>query len=116
MTRVRRVAVSSPQTRLAHARGRARGRWRVPALDPGDAERAAALYRRQRAIGLPVLLALAGLLLGLPLVFTAWPALDTVRLLGVPVSWLLLAVLPYPAMALLAFVQLRAAERAERRR
>ncbi|MFC3995034.1 hypothetical protein ACFOVU_03855 [Nocardiopsis sediminis] len=107
--------MSSPQTRLAHARGRSRGRWRVPALDPADAERAAVLYRRQRVQGLPVLLLLAALLLGLPLVFAAWPQLDDVRLWGVPLSWAVLAVLPYPFLALLARRQLRAAERAEER-
>ncbi|TDQ53055.1 hypothetical protein [Actinorugispora endophytica] len=113
--RTRRVAVTSPQTRLAHSRGRARGRWRVPRLDPGNAERAAALYHAQRAQGLVGLALTTALLLGLPLVFTAWPELDGVRLLGVPLSWLMLAVLPYPVMALLAHWQLRRAERVERR-
>ncbi|GAA3738256.1 hypothetical protein HDA32_005329 [Spinactinospora alkalitolerans] len=113
--RAKRVAVTSPQTRLAHARGRARGRWRVPRLDQGDAERAAVLYRRQRAQGLLALALITALLLGLPLLFAAWPELDGVRLLGVPLSWLMLAVLPYPAMVLLAGWQLRRAERAEER-
>jgi hypothetical protein len=42
-----------------------------------------------------------------------FPGLDEIRLLGIPVSWLSLAVLPYPALALLAGWQLRRAERAE---
>ncbi|MGH3449694.1 MAG: hypothetical protein ACRDQW_03010 [Haloechinothrix sp.] len=111
----RRVAVMSPQTRLAHARRRQRGRWRMPRLDAGDAERALRNYRLQRKRGVPALALLFGLLLGLPLVFTAAPSLDDLRLLGIPVSWLALVALPYPAMVLLARWQLRRAERIEDR-
>lgn len=107
--------MTSPQTRLAHLRGRARGRWRVPRLEADDAERAAELYRRQRAQGALALVLVVALLLGLPLLFAAWPGLDAARVGGVPLSWLMLAVLPYPAMALLAWWQLRRAERLERR-
>ncbi|WP_420156618.1 hypothetical protein [Nocardiopsis sp. CNT-189] len=114
MERSRRVAVSSPQTRLAHARGRARGRWRVARLDPGDAERAEALYRRQRAQAGVALLLVAVLVSGLPLLLWARPGLDDLRLLDVPVSWLMIGVLPYPAMAALGFWQLLRAERIER--
>jgi hypothetical protein len=53
-------------------------------------------------------------LLGLPVALAAAPELDAVRLAGIPVSWLAVAVLPYPALALLAAWQLRRAERAER--
>jgi hypothetical protein len=52
--------------------------------------------------------------LGLPLVLVGAPVLDTVRLAGIPVSWLAIAVLPYPLLALLAAWQLRKAERVER--
>lgn len=43
------------------------------------------------------------------------PVLDDVRVVGVPVSWLAVAVLPYPALTALAWWQLRRAERLERR-
>ncbi|PRY02347.1 hypothetical protein [Allonocardiopsis opalescens] len=105
----------SPQSRLAHARGRPRGRWRMPPLDPADADRADRLYRAQLARAVPALVLIVALLLGLPAVFALWPHLDDLRLLGVPVSWLMLAALPYPAMALLARWQLRRAERVEER-
>lgn len=109
----KRVAVMSPQTRLAHSRRRARGRWRVPKLD-GDGElRAAELHRRQLRLAVAPLAFLFAGILGLPLVFALFPALDTIRLLGIPVSWLALAVLPYPGLALLAAWHLRRAERAE---
>jgi hypothetical protein len=47
-------------------------------------------------------------------VLASIPALDAVRLAGIPVSWLAVAVLPFPLMALLAGWQLRKAERVER--
>jgi hypothetical protein len=112
-SKAKRVAVMSPQTRLAHSRRRERGRWRVPQLHPDDAERALALYRAQRGKGVLALVFLFTLLFGLPLVFSIWPALDDLRLLDIPVSWLMLGVLPYPAMVLLAGWQLRRAERIE---
>jgi hypothetical protein len=109
----KRVAVMSPQTRLAHSRRRARGQWRVPKLEADDAVRAASLHRRQLRLAVaPLVLLFAGIL-GLPLLFAAFPALDDIRLLDIPVSWLALAVLPYPALALLAGWQLRRAERIE---
>jgi hypothetical protein len=109
----KRIAVMSPQTRLAHSRRRARGRWRVPKLDGPGAERAEELYRRQLRLAVaPLALLFAGML-GMPLVFALFPGLDDIRLLDIPVSWLALAVLPYPALAALAAWQLRRAERAE---
>lgn len=109
----KRVAVMSPQTRLAHSRRRLRGRWRVPKLDPENADRAAELYRTQRRLAVaPLVLLFAGIL-GLPLVFALFPGLDTVRVLDIPLSWLALAVLPYPALTLLAGWHLRRAEKAE---
>ncbi len=109
----KRVAVMSPQTRLAHSRRRLHGRWRVPKLDAAGEERGEALYRRQRRLAVAPLAVLFAGILGLPLVFAVFPWLDTVRLLGIPVSWLALAVLPYPALTLLAGWQLRRAEKAE---
>ena len=113
MSRIRRVAVTSPQTRFAHSRRRSRGRWRVPRLQPAEKDRATELYRAQRRHGVPALLCLFVLIFGLPGAFALFPGLDSVRLLGIPLSWLMIAVLPYPAMALLARWQLRRAERLE---
>jgi hypothetical protein len=109
----RRVAVMSPQTRLAHSRRRLRGRWRVPTLDPADVERAERLYREQRRRAVAPLVLLGLGIVGLPLVFAAFPELDELRLLGIPASWVALVVLPYPALSLLAGWQLRRAERIE---
>lgn len=109
----KRVVVTSPQTRLAHSRRRLRGRWRVPKLDPAGVDRAAELYLRQRRLAVAPLLFLFVGILGMPLVFALFPVLDSIRLLGIPLSWLALAVLPYPALTLLAGWHLRRAEHAE---
>ena len=113
MTVRRRVTVMSPQTRVAHARRVVRRRWRAARLDAAEAGRARQLYRAQRRWGAVTLSALFTLLFGLPVLFALAPALDEVRLYGVPLSWLLLVVVPFPAMAALAWWQLRRADRAE---
>jgi hypothetical protein len=112
----RRVAVTSPQTRLALAGRRTAAPVVHPHLAPADAERARRIHRRQLRYAVAVLGLLAALLLGLPLVLARFPGLDGVRLLGVPVSWLAVAVLPYPLLVLLACWQLRRAEHTERKR
>lgn len=109
----KRIAVMSPQTRLAHSRRRARGRWRVPKLDGPGAERAVELHRRQLKLAVAPLVFLFAGILGLPLLFALFPGLDDIRLAGIPISWLALAVLPYPALTLLAGWQLKRAESAE---
>jgi hypothetical protein len=116
MRQQRRVAVTSPQTRLALAGRRSGAPAAPPHLAPADAERARQIHRRQLRYALTVLALLGALLLGLPLLLAGAPVLDTVRLAGIPVSWLAIAVLPYPLLALLAGWQLRKAERAERPR
>jgi hypothetical protein len=114
MKQPRRVAVTSPQTRVALAGRRSGAPAAPPHLAPADAERARRIHDRQLRYALTVLGLLGALLLGLPLVLAGIPALDTVRLAGIPVSWLAVAVLPFPLMALLAGWQLRKAERVER--
>lgn len=109
----RRVAVMSPQTRHAHARRRLRGRWRVPKLDPTSADRAMALYQAQRRRAIAPLILLFTGILGLPVVFQAFPTLDDIRLAGIPLSWIALIVLPYPGLVLLARWHLRRAEHLE---
>ena len=105
--------MASPQTRLALARRRA-VRVEPPHLAPADMERARRIHRVQlrRAITAVGLLAL--LIVGLPVVLALFPELDGVRLLGIPVSWLAVAVLPYGVLVALAAWQLRRAERVER--
>jgi len=112
--RQRRVAVVSPQTRLAMVRRRTGIRVDVPHLAPTDVERARGVYRAQLRRALAALAVLAVLIVGLPVVLALFPGLDGVRFAGVPVSWLAVAVLPYAVLVPLAWWQLRRAERVER--
>ncbi|WP_055489424.1 hypothetical protein [Streptomyces sp. TP-A0356] len=115
MSRPRRVAVVSPQTRLALARRSAAGRHLV--LPPDfDAHAARRAYLRQRRLAALTVLALAILLLALPLLIATVPQLGMVRLAGIPLSWLLVGVFLYPLLLLAALILLRRAERAERTR
>lgn len=119
--RSRRVTVTSPQTRYALAGRRTGTRAAPPPLSPANVERARRVHRRQLRLALGLLGVLALLLLGLPLVLAVAPGVapgsaadpDVVRLAGVPLSWLAVAVLPYPVLAVLAGWQLRRAERVE---
>ncbi|QJY49264.1 hypothetical protein [Pseudonocardia broussonetiae] len=113
MTRQRRVAVTSPQTRLVIARRRSGARVDPPHLAAPEMERARRVHREQLRRAMGAVAGLAGLIIGLPLVLAAFPELDAVRLSGVPVSWLAVAVLPYAVLVLLAGWQLRRAEEAE---
>jgi len=120
MTRQRRVAVASPQTRLALARRRTGVRAdlphlpHLPHLAPADLERARRMHRAQLRRALVAVALLAALIIGLPALLAVLPWLDEVRIAGVAVSWLAVAVLPYPALVLLARWQLRRAEQVER--
>lgn len=115
MNRRMRVAVMSPQTRLARVRRPVRRHWRTPRLDPAQARRARALYAAQRVPALCTIALLLALLVALPVVLSTWPQLGHIRLWGVPVSWLAVAALPFPCMIGLAWWQLRRAERIEER-
>jgi hypothetical protein len=108
------VAVTSPQTRRASAGRPTVARTAHPHLTPADADRARRVHRCQLRLALGALAVLAALILGLPLLLAVLPALDGVRLAGVPLSWLAVGALPYPLLAALAGWQLRRAERAER--
>jgi uncharacterized membrane protein len=113
MSRHRRVAVASPQTRLALARRRT-VRAEPPHLAPADLERARRIHRVQLRRAVWTVGLLAVLIIGLPVLLWLLPELDGVRLAGVPVSWLAVAVLPYVVLVLLAGWHLRRAEQAER--
>ena len=108
----RRVAVTSPQTRVALG-GRRGPPARAPRLTHDELARAERVRAVQLRRAVTALLAGGAFLVGLPLLLQLVPALDDVRLFGVPVSWLAVAVLPWPVLTALAWWQLRRAERAE---
>lgn len=72
------------------------------------------LLGEQLRLAAGVLVAL-GLTVGvLPLVFHLFPHLSDVRVVGVPVPWLLLGVLVYPWLLALGWIYVRRAEANER--
>lgn len=72
------------------------------------------LLREQRRLALRVLAVLMLTVGVLPLLFHLWPALGEVRLLGVPLPWLVLGVLVYPWLVFLGWRFVRRAEANER--
>jgi hypothetical protein len=72
------------------------------------------LMRSQLRLAVVVLVTLAVTLGGLPLVFVVVPGARDYHILGVPLMWLLLGMLVYPALVLLGWFYVRQAERNER--
>jgi hypothetical protein len=72
------------------------------------------LMRAQLRLGLTVLVTVTIGLGSVPLLFAVEPRLGGIRLLTVPLPWLIVGVIVYPLLALAAWWHVRAAERAER--
>jgi hypothetical protein len=110
----KRVRVTSPR-RGAARRGPAR-----PVTTEIDEQTGlgevymAALMRAQLRLSVSVLVAAALLLATLPLLFLAVPATRDVHIWLVPLPWLILGVLVYPAVALAARYYVHHAEAIER--
>jgi len=69
-------------------------------------------HQLRTALGLGVLVLLV---LGvLPLAFYVWPGFADLRVVGVPLAWLLLGLLPFPLLLLAGLAHNRLAERNER--
>lgn len=111
--RSRRVRVTSPRTGAALRR-------RVTAAAEIDAQTdlgevyIRSLLRAQGRLAAGVLGVLALLLGGLPLAFRLAPDLLSASVLGMPLSWTLLALAVYPFLLGLGWAYVRAAERTER--
>ncbi|WDZ90187.1 hypothetical protein [Nocardiopsis sp. HUAS JQ3] len=111
----RREKLTSPQTRIALARGNRPAQHLLPIPEPVDTEAARALFRAQRRTAVRTVAVLSVLLFGMSGAFALFPALGEVRLGGVPLSWLLLTVAIYPMLFGLALWHVRSAERVEDR-
>ena len=110
--RPQRVRVTAPR-----AVRRPPGRPALRALDEQDVVGdllVRSLIRAQLALALRLLAVLATLLGGLPLLFALAPATRTAQVLGLPLPWLLLGVLVYPALLAGGLLHVRLAERHER--
>lgn len=109
----RRVRVTSPRTSAGRRR-------RVAVTSEIDAQTRigelymSALLRAQLRLAARVILALVVLVGGIPVVFGLFPSLGEVRVLGVPLAWLLLGIGVYPLLLLLGWLYVRSAERNEK--
>ncbi len=107
-----RVRVTGPARRTAPP-----ARRRVADIDEETALGAVyvgSLLRAQLGLAARVLLVLAVTVGSLPLLFFLFSGLDDVRVAGMPLPWLLLAVLVYPWLVVLGWRFVRSAERHER--
>ena len=109
----RRVRVTSPRTSAGRRR-------RVAVTSEIDAQTRigelymSALLRAQLRLAARVILALVVLVGGIPVVFGLFPSLGEVRVLGLPLAWLLLGIGVYPLLLLLGWLYVRSAERNEK--
>jgi hypothetical protein len=105
--------VTSPRTGAARLR-------RLTAASEIDAQTRlgeiymSSLLRAQLRLASAVLLAVAVLVAGLPLLFRLAPRLVQVQVLGMPLPWVLLGFAVYPFLVGLAWFYVRTAERNER--
>lgn len=111
----RREKLTSPQTRIALARGNRPAQHLLPIPGPVDTEAARRLFHRQRRTAVRTVGLLSLLLFGMSGAFALWPQLTQLRTAGVPLSWALLVAAVYPLLFLLALWHVRSAERAEER-
>lgn len=111
----RREKLTSPQTRIALARGNRPVQHLQPVPGPVDTEAARALFRAQRRNAVRTVTLLGLLLFGLSGAFALFPTLGDLRLAGVPVSWLLLTVAIHPSLFGLALWHVWSTERLEDR-
>ncbi|MGN6522249.1 MAG: hypothetical protein ACTHMZ_03410 [Actinomycetes bacterium] len=117
--RPRRLRITSPHTSTGAARQPRRAAAATARAEIAEETSLGRVYvdalvRTQLRLAL---LACAGLAVGVgavPALFLLVPAVGQVSVLGLPLPWLLLGVLVYPALVLAAWWHVRAAERAER--
>jgi hypothetical protein len=106
-----RVRVTGPPRHTSRRRPRTREIDEETALGTALMSSLLRTQLRLAALVLTPLVVLAG---GLPLVFHLAPGLADVRVVGIPVPWLVLGVLVYPFLGLLGWQFIRRAERHER--
>ena len=107
-----RVRITSPRAVGARSRSRRSNASEIDAQTRLGEVYVQSLMRAQLRLAAYVVLMLAGTLGLLPLVFRVLP-LEDVRLLGVPLPWMVLGVAVYPWLIGLAWWYVRRAERNE---
>jgi hypothetical protein len=110
---VKRVRITHPRTEAAR-----RGAARPPAREIDEQTALGEVYMRslirsQRRLAVTVCGGVGVLLVGIAMAGALAPRFALVRVLGIPLPWLLLGVLIYPALIVLAAYAVRQAERNE---
>jgi hypothetical protein len=109
-----RVRVTAPRTAARPAAGSLSPRREIDEQTGVGEVYMRSLMQSQLRLGLSVLAVVAIALGSLPLLFTVEPGLVAIRILSVPLPWLLVGVSIYPLLVIAAWWHVRAAERAER--
>lgn len=109
----RREKLTSPQTRVALARGNRPAQHLLPIPGPVDTDAARRLFRAQRWRAVRTIVLLSLLLFGVSGAFAAFPQLGEVRVAQVPLSWLILTAALHPLLFGLALWHMRSSERVE---
>ena len=109
-----RVRVTSPWTDRPRLRPRRSAASEIDAQSEVGEIYLRTLLRAQLRLALSILTALALTIGMLPLLFTLAPGLTSQHVLGMPVSWGMLAFGCYPVLVFLAWRYVRLAERNER--
>lgn len=107
-----RVRVTGPSRRPTRRTAMAPGRQIDAETRLGEIYLRSLLREQLRQAGLALLALLLGLGI-LPALFWFFPGLAELRLLGVPLPWLLIGVAAYPFLVLVGWWYVRAAERNE---
>lgn len=107
-----RVRVTRTRTATTRAR-RPSLRTEITSQSPLGAAYLSSLMRAQLRLSLTVVATLTVVLGALPLLFAIVPATRRLEVLGLPLPWVLLGLLVYPAAVILARQYTRAAERIE---
>ena len=109
-----RVRVTSPYAERPRSRPRRTALSEIDAQSEVGRIYVGTLLRAQLRLAASTLVALALTIGMLPLLFTLVPSLTSKQLLGMPVSWGMLAFGCYPVLVFLAWRYVRLAERNER--
>lgn len=112
MTEPRRVKVTNPLTTASEHIHRSVPEEINESTEFGEVYMRS-LIRSQLRAALTVVLTLALTVGMLPVVFILVPGLSDTRFAGIPLPWVILGVLIYPAIVLLGWLYVRQAERAE---
>ncbi len=109
-----RVRVTSPRTTSGRRRPTPSAAHEIDAQSQVGEVYLRSLLRAQLRLAVGVVVLLAVLVGGLPLVFWLLPEVSEQRLLGMPLAWGLLGFLVYPVLVAIGWWYVRAAERNER--